>query len=104
MEVDPPRVTVHCFYDAGHTRNKTMSPCYSTDSGANFKSVTISEAPFIPGDKSTMGTYLSITAAGGIITPIWSRTHEDKTSLLTVTIRQEELVKPVVTEKGKKKK
>jgi hypothetical protein len=107
MTVDPATGFVYIlFYDRGpYDDNKTnVALAYSADSGANFKSVTISETPFTPADKSGMGTYLSITALNGIITPIWSRMDGDQTSLWTATIRQEDLVKPAATAKGKKKK
>ncbi len=94
------------FYDRGpYENNETnVSLAYSTDSGGSFKNVTISETPFVPDDKTSMGRYLSITAANGVIVPIWSRMDDAETSLWTATIKQEDLVKPASAVKSKKKK
>jgi hypothetical protein len=66
---------------------------YSTDSGMNFKNVKISETPFTPDDKSFFGDYTNIAAHKGIITPIWTRMDNGKTSVWTSVIKHEDLVK-----------
>lgn len=64
---------------------------YSTDAGNTFKNIKISEAPFTPSDTAFFGDYINVSAHKGLITPIWTRTEEGKTSVWTATIKQEEL-------------
>jgi len=66
---------------------------YSIDGGNTFKNVKISEKPFVPSDESFFGDYTNIAAHKGIITPIWTRMDNGKTSVWTAVIKQEELVK-----------
>jgi hypothetical protein len=77
---------------------------YSVDSGANFKSVKISESPFTPVDTSFFGDYTNIAAHNGIITPVWARMDDGKTSIWTAVIKQDELIPPPALESGKGKK
>lgn len=77
---------------------------YSSDSGANFKSVKISETPFIPIDTSFFGDYTNIAAHNGIITPIWARMDDGKASVWTTVIRQEDLIPVKESAKNKKKR
>lgn len=65
---------------------------WSTDGGANFKNVKVSETPFIPSDTAFFGDYLNIAAHKGIITPIWARMDDGKTSVWTAVIKHEDLV------------
>lgn len=71
---------------------------YSTDGGASFKDVRISEHPFTPGENQS-GDHTHITAHEGIIAPVWTRTDDGKTSLWTANIRHEDLVKAGAPEK-----
>jgi hypothetical protein len=66
---------------------------YSIDGGLNFKNVKISETPFIPTDTSFFGDYTNIAAHKGIITPIWARMDNGKTSVWTAVIKHEDLAK-----------
>jgi hypothetical protein len=77
---------------------------YSSESGGSFKTVTISEKPFLPDDKSGAGVYLDIAVHAGVIVPVWTRTQDGQTTLWTTTITQDELIKPVEQSKPKKKK
>lgn len=77
---------------------------YSADSGANFKTVKISENPFTPVSSSSLGDYTSIAAHDGIITPVWARMDDGKTSVWTAVIKQSDLIPVVDSGKGKKKK
>jgi len=107
MAVDPLTGYIYIvYYDrSAYEDNQTdVYLAYSADSGANFKSVKISESPFVAEDVAGFGDYTNISAQNGIITPIWVRTDNGKTSLLTSVIKQEELIPPTPTEKGKKKK
>jgi len=76
----------------------------SNDAGLTFKNVKISETPFTPTDSKSFGEYINIYAHSGIITPIWTRMDEGKTSVWTTIIRQSDLFEPQPkTAKGKKK-
>lgn len=66
---------------------------YSTDGGANFKNLKISEKPFTPNPDVPFGDYIGISAHDGIITPVWTRMDDGKTSIWTTVIKQEELDK-----------
>lgn len=66
---------------------------YSNDAGTTFKTVKVSESPFVPDDSVFFGDYLNIAAHKGIITPVWTRMDDKKTSVWTAVIRQEELPK-----------
>jgi hypothetical protein len=95
------------FYDRrNYEDNQTdVYLAYSADAGQTFKNVKISETPFTPADSKFFGAYTNIYAHHGIITPIWSRMDEGKTSVWTTIIRQENLIKPQEkSTKAKKKK
>ena len=66
---------------------------YSTDGGASFKNVVISEKPFTPQDDQFFGDYNNISAHKGIIAPVWTRMEEGKTSVWTTIIKHEDLEK-----------
>jgi hypothetical protein len=68
---------------------------YSTDAGATFKNVIISEKPFTPQNDKFFGDYNNISAHKGVIAPIWTRMDEGKTSVWTAIIKHEDLVKAV---------
>lgn len=81
------------YYDRReHDDNKTdVYLAYSSDGGAKFKNVKISESPFVPQDDRFFGDYNNISAHDGIIAPIWTRMDDGKTSVWTAIIRQDEL-------------
>lgn len=81
------------YYDRReHDDNKTdVYLAYSTDGGAKFKNVKISESPFLPQEDRFFGDYNNISAHKGLIVPVWTRMDEGKTSVWTAIIRQEEL-------------
>lgn len=83
------------FYDRrAYEDNQTdVYLAYSTDGGNNFKNVKISESPFTPTEGSFFGDYTNISAHKGIITPIWTRMDNGKTSVWTSIIKQEDLIK-----------
>ena len=66
---------------------------YSTDGGASFKNIIISEKSFMPQEDRFFGDYNNISAHEGIIAPIWTRMDAGKTSVWTTVIKQEELLK-----------
>lgn len=66
---------------------------YSTDGGSTFKEVKISESPFSPTDTKFFGDYNNIDAHKGIITPIWTRMDDGRTSVWTSVITDSDLLK-----------
>lgn len=66
---------------------------YSSDGGYSFKDVKISETPFVPTEDVFFGDYTNIAAHDGIITPVWARMDNGKTSIWTAIIRQDQLIK-----------
>jgi len=66
---------------------------YSTDGGSSFKEVKISESPFIPTETKFFGDYTNIDAHKGIITPIWTRMDDGRTSVWTSVITDSDLFK-----------
>ncbi len=66
---------------------------YSTDGGTSFKEVKISESPFIPTETKFFGDYTNIDAHKGIITPIWTRMDDGRTSVWTSVITDSDLFK-----------
>jgi hypothetical protein len=66
---------------------------YSVDAGSSFKNVKISEKPFIPNADVVFGDYINISASQGIITPIWTRMDDGKTSIWTAVITHDALEK-----------
>lgn len=83
------------FYDRrNYDDNQTdVYLAYSTDGGASFRNVRISEKPFTPEEHGFFGDYNNISAHKGIIAPVWTRMEGGKTSVWTAIIRQEELAK-----------
>jgi hypothetical protein len=64
---------------------------WSVDGGSTFKNVKISESAFVPDEKEFFGDYTYIAAHKGVITPIWTRIENGKTSVWTAVIKQAEL-------------
>lgn len=65
---------------------------FSTDGGNAFKEARISESPFLPSETKYF-EYTGISAHDGLITPIWTRVDNGKTSVWTALIREEDLIK-----------
>ncbi|MDH5396681.1 MAG: glycoside hydrolase [Cyclobacteriaceae bacterium] len=66
---------------------------YSIDGGNKFTNVKISETPFVPDEEHFFGDYIDISAHKGIISPVWTRMDNGKTSIWTSVIKQDDLVK-----------
>ena len=83
------------FYDRrNHADNQTdVYLAYSTNGGASFVNVKISEKPFTPEDNKFFGDYNNISAHDGVIAPIWTRMEGGKTSIWTAIIKQADLIK-----------
>ncbi|TAE47499.1 MAG: exo-alpha-sialidase [Bacteroidetes bacterium] len=64
----------------------------STDAGKTWKNVKISEKAFTPQKQTFFGDYTNIAAHAGRICPIWTRMDNQRTSVWTSVIRQEDLL------------
>lgn len=82
------------YYDRrAYTDNQTdVYLAYSSDGGYTFDEVKISEIPFVPTEDKFFGDYTNIAAHNGIITPIWARMDNGKTSIMTAIIKQGDLI------------
>lgn len=81
------------FYDRRNYTNEATDVyvAYSKDGGAIFKNVKISETPFVADSTVTIGNYIGISAHDGLITPIWTRTENGKSSIWMSVIKQQDL-------------
>ena len=94
MAVDQTTGYVYIVYYDRRSYDDTQTDvylAYSSDGGANFKNVKISEKPFAPQEDRFFGDYNNISAHKGIIAPIWTRMDDGKTSVWTTIIKQEDL-------------
>jgi hypothetical protein len=108
MVVDNVTGYIYTVYLSRSSHDDTQTDVYlsySIDSGGSFKSVKISESPFTPVDVGSFGNYnTNIAAHNGVITPVWARMDDGKTSIWTTVIKQSDLVPVLESGKGKKKK
>ena len=83
------------YYDRRNYINESTDVyiAYSTDGGASFKNVKISEVPFVSDATVTIGNYIGISAHNGVIVPVWTRTENGKSSVWGSVIKQEDLEK-----------
>lgn len=72
---------------------------YSFDGGNSFSEIKISDAPFKPDATKFFGDYTNIDAHAGIITPIWTRMDNGRTSVWTSIIKESDLPKPAAKKK-----
>jgi hypothetical protein len=81
------------YYDRRNyiNENTDVFVAYSKDGGASFKNVKISETPFVADATTTAGNYIGIAAHEGVITPIWTRTENGKSSVWISTIKHADL-------------
>lgn len=81
------------YYDRSeHDDLKTdVYLAWSTDGGNTFRNTKISETPFIPSEQTFFGDYTNLSAHKGIITPIWTRMDNGKTSVWTSVIKHADL-------------
>lgn len=81
------------YYDRRNYINETTDVyvAFSKDGGASFTNVKVSETPFVSDAAVTMGNYIGIAAHDGVITPIWTRTENGKSSVWISTIKQLDL-------------
>ena len=83
------------FYDRGEYDDARTDVylAFSGDAGLNFKTVKVSEKPFIPEEQNAFGNHLHISAHKGIVVPVWTRIDDGKTSTMTTVINQSALPK-----------
>ncbi|HEU5291273.1 MAG TPA: sialidase family protein [Cyclobacteriaceae bacterium] len=96
ITVDPTNGNIYIIYYDRRAYNDLQTDVYvgySTDGGVSFKNVKVSEKPFTPNAEFELGDRISISASQGIITPVWTRMDDGKTSIWTAVIRHEELEK-----------
>ncbi len=76
------------FYDRrNYSDNQTdVYLARSTNGGASFTNVKISETPFLPTSGTFFGDYNNITASNGKVRPIWTRLHSGSLSVWTAII------------------
>ena len=81
------------YYDRREHKdlNTDVYMAYSVDGGLSFENIKISESPFVPTDTKFFGDYLNIAAHKGIITPVWARMDDGKTSVWTAVIKHSDL-------------
>lgn len=94
MAVDPSTGYIYIvYYDRrDYDDNRTdVYLAWSVDGGASFKNTKISERPFIPQNDKLFGNHNNISAHDGIITPVWTRMDDGKTSVWTTIIKHEQL-------------
>jgi hypothetical protein len=94
MTVDQSNGNIYImYYDRSNydDLNTDVFLAWSTDGGASFKNTKISETPFIPSEQTFFGDYTNISAHKGVITPIWTRMDNGKTSVWTSVIKHADL-------------
>ncbi len=64
---------------------------YSWDGGSTFKEKRISESPFLATEVPFFD-HISISAHNGMIVPVWTRTDNEKLSVWTTVISEEDLI------------
>jgi hypothetical protein len=105
MTIDQSNGNIYVVYfDRGNYEDNQTDVylAYSTDAGSNFKSVKISESPFVPGESSVLNA--SISAHRGIITPVWTRVDNGIVTAWTALIKEKDIIQPPATASKKKKK
>lgn len=96
MALDPSTGYIYILYYDRRNYDDLQTDVYlafSLDGGFTFKNVKISETPFTPSASEVFGDYISISANNGIVTPIWTRMDNGKTSIWTAVIKAEDLEK-----------
>lgn len=81
------------YYDRRNYTDETTDVyvAYSKDGGASFKNVKISETPFVADAAVPTGNYIGIAAHDSLITPVWTRTENGKSSVWISMIKQLDL-------------
>ncbi len=89
MDVDQSDGNIYViFYDRRLYTNKNTDVflAYSTDGGATFTNVKISDTLFVPNAITFMGDYTNISAYQGKLAPIWTRESGGGTSVWTAQV------------------
>ncbi len=90
MSVDPSTGYIYIvYYDRRNFSNTDTEVvvAYSKDGGNTFKEIMLSGSKFTPpGSKAFFGDYNNISAAGGLVRPIWTSYQNNKLSVWTAVI------------------
>jgi len=96
LTVDQVTGYVYVMYYDRRNHNDNATEVYlsvSKDGGNSFDDYKISESPFYPNEKMFFGDYTNISVHNGVIRPIWTRLDDQKISLYTAIINQNDLEK-----------
>jgi len=76
------------FYDRrNYSDNQTdVYMAKSTDGGSTFTNFVVSSSPFIPNSSTFFGDYTNVTAANGVVRPIWARLQGGVLSVWTAIV------------------
>lgn len=95
MSVDPITGIINIvYYDRRNTGNTDTEVvvAYSKDGGTTFKEIMLQGSKFTPpGSKVFFGDYNNISAAGGIVRPIWTSYQNNKLSVWTAIIGKKKI-------------
>ncbi|MEQ9188555.1 MAG: exo-alpha-sialidase [Cryomorphaceae bacterium] len=89
MAIDQSTGTLHCvFYDRRNYEDHGTDVFIATssDGGTKWVNKRISESPFFPKEGVFFGDYNNISAAQGVVRPIWTRYDDGKLSVWTALI------------------
>jgi hypothetical protein len=98
MTVDPITGVIYIvYYDRrNYTDNQTdVYLAWSIDGGLKFSEEKISDTPFVPVETTPFSSYIGISAANGVVAPVWVRMDDGKTSLWTTIVAQDDLIQAV---------
>src|SRR6185436_8691048 len=87
------------FYDRRNysTENTDVFLAYSSDGGATFTNVKISDSSFVPNPNTFLGDYNNISAYNGKIAPIWTRIDVSQSSVWTAQIDMTSISEPAAS-------
>ncbi len=106
MTVDQTTGNIYIVYYDRRAYNDAQTDvymAYSADGGTTFKEIKVSESPFVPSIDKFFGDYNNVSAHAGLVTPIWTRMDDGKTSVWTAVIKEELLRKELLDRELPKK-
>ncbi len=91
MDIDQTTGHIYIVFYDRRNHEDTATDVYlaiSRDGGQTFENQRISDSPFIPSDGVFFGDYNNISAADGVIRPIWTRNDRGTLSIWTALINE----------------
>ena len=91
MAVDPVTGHVHVVFYDRRMSERTATHVYvatSTNGGAHFTNLRVSESPFVPSEAGFFGDYNNISAYDGHIRPIWTRNEQGFQGIWTALMEE----------------